>query len=44
MVALWVLASLGLYLIDDDNLISDWINSAVAIGTVGAVGVALLFS
>lgn len=44
MIVLWLLFGFGLYLIDDDNLISDWINSAVAIGTIGAVITSLYLS
>lgn len=38
---LWLLIGFGLRSLDDDNFISDWINSAVAIGTIGAIVIAL---
>lgn len=37
MLSLWSIAGLGLYLIEPGNFLSDWINSAAAIGTIGAV-------
>ncbi|AUR51702.1 hypothetical protein [Aquella oligotrophica] len=37
MLSLWSIAGLGLYLIEPGNFLSDWISSAAAIGTIGAV-------
>jgi hypothetical protein len=37
MFGLWLLAGILLFYISDNSFISDWINSAVAIGTIGAV-------
>jgi len=37
MLGLWFFVGFGLYLIKPDNFLSDWINTAAAIGTIGAV-------
>lgn len=37
MLTIWIVAGITLFLIKDSQFLTNWINSAVAIGTIGAV-------
>lgn len=44
MLGLWSITGLSLYWTEPGNFLSDWINSAAAIGTIGAVAISLYLS